>query len=123
MRQSMMANDVILCECFARDGLQHEPAFVATAAKVELIDRFSRLGFRRIEATSFTHPGNVPQFTDAEDVLQGIQRRNGVRYKATCVNMRSVDRALASKRQGHGPDEISVILMASDKMLLKAFNR
>ena len=25
--------DVTLCECFARDGLQHEPAFVATITR------------------------------------------------------------------------------------------
>ena len=31
---------VTLCECFARDGLQHEPAFVPTATKRALIERF-----------------------------------------------------------------------------------
>ena len=31
--------DVTLCECFARDGLQHEPAFVATDRKRALIER------------------------------------------------------------------------------------
>ena len=29
---------VTLCECFARDGLQHEPAFVATATKRALVE-------------------------------------------------------------------------------------
>jgi len=26
-------SDVVLCECFARDGLQHETAFVPTQTK------------------------------------------------------------------------------------------
>lgn len=114
---------VVLCECFARDGLQHEPAFVPTEHKIALIDRFSALGFRRVEATSFTHPGNVPQFTDSGEVLRGIRRAPGTRYKATCVNLRSVERAVAAADTGHGPSEISVILVASDALLQRAFKR
>lgn len=121
--RSPLTNAVVLCECFARDGLQHEPAFVPTARKIALIDRFSALGFTRIEATSFTHPGNVPQFTDADEVLRGIRREAGTRYKATCVNLRSVERALAAADAGFGPHEISVIMVASDGLLKKAFKR
>ena len=33
----MSARDVVLCECFARDGLQHEPDFIDTATKVCLL--------------------------------------------------------------------------------------
>lgn len=118
-----MDDAVVLCECFARDGLQHEPVTLATDLKVALLNRFTSLGFQRIEATSFTHPVNVPQFFDAEEVLRSIERRSGVRYKATCVNPRSVQRAIATADSGHGPDEISVILSASDAMLKRAFNR
>ena len=42
--------DLVLCECFARDGLQHEPAFVPTATKRALVERFAALGFPRVEA-------------------------------------------------------------------------
>ena len=91
-----MKDKVVLCECFARDGLQHEPAIVSTAQKIALVNDFSALGFQRIEATSFTHPGNVPQFFDADELLKSIKRRPGTRYKATCVNLRSVQRAVDS---------------------------
>ena len=114
---------VVLCECFARDGLQHEPEFVPTALKLALLEQFTALGFPRIEATSFTHPGNVPQFTDADDILRTLKRKPGTRYKATCVNQRSVERALAASNAGYGPEEISVILAASNAMLQKAFKR
>lgn len=118
-----MKDRVTLCECFARDGLQHEPVFVETGEKVSLIESFADLGFTRVEATSFAHPRNVPQFTDAEDVLQRIRRRPGVHYKATCVNRRALERAIACAENGFGPDEVSIILVASDALLHKGFNR
>jgi isopropylmalate/homocitrate/citramalate synthase len=68
--------DVILCECFARDGLQHEPDFIATEAKLALIERFAVIGFERIEATSYSNPKVVPQFADASDLLRRLPRRS-----------------------------------------------
>jgi hydroxymethylglutaryl-CoA lyase len=118
-----MTDSVVLSECFVRDGLQHETSFMPTARKVALIKRFVSLGFPRIEATSFTHPGNVPQFTDADEVLSAIPRQHGVSYKATCINMRSVERAIAASDAGHGPNEVSVILCPSDMMSQRAFHR
>ncbi len=44
-----MTRDVVLCECFARDGLQHEPDFIATGVKTELVDAFAALGFERVD--------------------------------------------------------------------------
>ena len=83
-------NDVVLCECFARDGLQHETEFVPTEVKRALIERFAALGFKRIEATSYSNPKVVPQFADASDLLKSLPRREGVHYKATCANVRAV---------------------------------
>jgi len=114
---------VTLCECAARDGLQHEAAFVPTRHKIALIDAFSALGFPRIEVTSFSHPRHVPQFSDAEEVLRGIQRRKGVFYKATCVNQRAVERALAAAAEGFGPTEISFVISASEAHNLKNAGR
>ncbi len=50
-----------LCECFARDGLQHEPEFVATATKRALIERFAALGFRRVVGGRVSETTNHPQ--------------------------------------------------------------
>src|SRR5713101_4107524 len=93
---------VTLCECFARDGLQHEPQFVPTATKRALVERFARLGFRRVEATSYSNPKVVPQFADASELLKSIERKTGTYYKATCANVRAVERALADLDTGHG---------------------
>jgi hydroxymethylglutaryl-CoA lyase len=107
-------SDVVLCECFARDGLQHEAEFVPTATKRALIERFAELGFRRVEATSYSNPKVVPQFADASALLAALVRRDGVHYKATCANVRAVERALADRDLGFGVTEISLLVSASE---------
>lgn len=114
---------VTLCECFARDGLQHEPAFVPTATKRALVERFAALGFRRVEATSYSNPKVVPQFADASDVLKSISRVSGVFYKATCANVRAVERALADLDAGYGASEISLLVSATESHSQKNLNR
>ncbi len=109
-----MSDQVKICECFARDGLQHEAAPLPAAAKVAAIDAFTAAGFRRIEATSYSHPGQVPAFPDASEVLAGIQRGPGVSYKATCPNPRAVSRAVADLDAGHGANELSLLVSATE---------
>jgi hydroxymethylglutaryl-CoA lyase len=112
-----------VCESFARDGLQHETAFIPTETKVAAIELFAEIGFRRIEATSFSHPERVPQFADAEEVLRRIDRSDGVVYKATCVNVKAVERAVAATEAGYGPTEISLVVSASETHSLKNVRR
>jgi hydroxymethylglutaryl-CoA lyase len=114
---------VVLCECFARDGLQHEPAFVPTATKRALIDRFAALGFPRVEATSYSNPKVVPQFADASELLKSIERKPKVYYKATCANVKAVERALADLDAGHGANEISLLVSATESHTQKNLNR
>src|SRR3970282_2370711 len=114
---------VTLCECFARDGLQHEPAFIPTDAKRALIERFAALGFPRIEATSYSNPQRVPQFADASALLESLPRRQGVHYKATCANPKAVERALADLDAGFGVNEISLLVSASEAHTRKNLNR
>ena len=116
-------SDVTLCECFARDGLQHEPAFVPTATKRALVERFAALGFPRVEATSYSNPKVVPQFADASELLKSIQRKTGVFYKATCANVRAVERALADLDAGCGANEISLLVSATESHTQKNLNR
>src|SRR3990167_2192258 len=114
---------VTLCECFARDGLQHEPAFVATAAKRALVERFAELGFKRVEATSYSNPKVVPQFADASELLRMLSRKNNTYYKATCANVRAVDRAIADLEAGYGANEISLLVSATEAHSRKNLNR
>ena len=114
---------VTVCECFARDGLQHEPAFIPTDAKRALLERFAALGFPRIEATSYSNPKLVPQFADASELLRSLPRREGVHYKATCANPKAVERALADLDAGFGVNEISLLVSATEAHTQKNLNR
>ena len=115
--------DVTLCECFARDGLQHEPAFVATATKRTLVERFAALGFPRVEATSYSSPKVVPQFADASELLRSLERKTNTFYKATCANVKAVERALEDLDAGYGVNEISLLVSATRSHSKKNLNR
>jgi hydroxymethylglutaryl-CoA lyase len=119
----MFGTEVTLCECFARDGLQHEPGFIPTATKRALIERFAALGFRRIEATSYSNPKVVPQFADASELLKSLPRAKGVHYKATCANPKAVERAVADLEAGFGVNEISLLASATESHTQKNLKR
>src|SRR5262245_15746786 len=114
---------VTLCECFARDGLQHESTFVPTQTKRALVERFAALGFPRVEATSYSNPKVVPQFADASELLKSIQRKTQTYYKATCANVKAVERALADLDAGYGANEISLLVSATESHTQKNLNR
>jgi hydroxymethylglutaryl-CoA lyase len=115
--------DVTLCECFARDGLQHEPAFVPTAIKRALVERFAALGFPRVEATSYSNPKVVPQFADASELMKSLEKRSKTFYKATCANVKAVERALEDLDAGYGANEISLLVSATRSHSKKNLNR
>jgi hydroxymethylglutaryl-CoA lyase len=100
---------VTVVEVAPRDGLQNEPAVVATADKVRLIELLAESGLRVVEATSFVSPRAVPQLADADQVLPAIHRRPGVRYPVLVPNKRGFERARAA-----GATEIAVFTAASE---------
>jgi len=100
---------VEIVEVGPRDGLQNESALVPTEAKIAYIRALLDAGVRRVEATSFVHPGRVPQMADAEDVMAGLPRPAGVSYIGLVVNERGLDRALAA-----GVNEVNVVVVATE---------
>ena len=114
--------DLTLCECFARDGLQHEPGFVPTATKRALVERFASLGFPRVEATSYSNPKVVPQFADASELMKSLEKRTKTFYKATCANVGAVERALEDLDAGYGANEISLLVSATRSHSKKNLN-
>jgi len=105
---SDLPGQISLREVGPRDGLQNEDP-VPTEAKIELIDRLSATGVRRIEAVSFVRPEAIPQMADADQVWQGIHRADAVRYSALVPNLRGARRALDA-----GLTEIEAVVSASD---------
>ncbi len=103
-----------------RDGFQNEPETIATADKVRLIDMLSASGLKRIEVTSFVRADVIPQLSDAEEVLAGVQRRDGVAFSVLVPNERGLERALRVRERF---DEVSVFLSASETHNRKNVNR
>lgn len=113
--QIAVAQTAEIIEVSPRDGLQNESVTLSTADKLDLIARAAAIGARRIEVTSFVHPGRVPQMADAEAVVAGLPDLNGVSLIGLCLNERGVERALtASTAASRGLDEIGCVLVASD---------
>jgi hydroxymethylglutaryl-CoA lyase len=90
---STLPQRVKVCEMGPRDGLQNERGIVSSADKIRFIDLLSRSGLPLIETSSFVHPEAIPQLTDAEDVMAGIERRPGVTYVCLVPNVRGLERA------------------------------
>ena len=96
-------------EVATRDGFQMEGRFIPTDDKVALIDRLGRLGYAKIEVTSFTSPKAIPALADAVEVMQRITRVPGVVYTALIPNQRGAERALAAR-----VDEFNLVMSCSE---------
>jgi hydroxymethylglutaryl-CoA lyase len=112
-----MTDFVRIVEVGPRDGLQNEKAIIATADKVELIDRLSRTGLRSIEATSFVSPKWIPQLADAADVFVAIDRKPGISYPVLVPNEKGYERAREA-----GAQEVAVFTAASEAFNQKNIN-
>ncbi|HUF46470.1 MAG TPA: hydroxymethylglutaryl-CoA lyase [Vicinamibacterales bacterium] len=115
-----MANTSVplVVEVGPRDGLQNEPAAVATADKIAFIDRLSEAGLPIIEVTAFVSPAWVPQMADAAEVLAGITRRPGTRYLALVPNARGLERAQAA-----GVTDVAIFAAASETFSRRNINQ
>lgn len=100
---------VTIYEVGPRDGLQNESTPIPTDAKIAFVDALADAGLTWIETTSFVNPKAVPQLADAIDVMNGIQRRPGVRYPVLVPNERGMERALEA-----GVDAIALFAAASE---------
>jgi len=112
-----MTDFVTIFEMGPRDGLQNEKLFVPTAQKIELVDRLSACGFRKIEVTSFVSPKWVPQMADALDVMEGIYRHPAVVYAALTPNVKGYTAARRASA-----DEVAIFGSASEGFSKKNIN-
>jgi (R)-citramalyl-CoA lyase len=96
-----------------RDGLQNEPDVLSPETRKELVERLVATGIGEIEVASFVDPRRVPQMADAEAVVAGLNRAEGVVYAGLALNDRGYDRLVAA-----GLDEVRFAFGASE-----SFNR
>jgi hydroxymethylglutaryl-CoA lyase len=114
----MLPARVRIVEVGPRDGLQNEPAPIATPDKIAFIDRLSDAGHSVVEVSAFVSPKWVPQMADAADVFAGIRRRQGTRYTALVPNLEGLDRALAARA-----DEVAIFAAASESFSTRNINQ
>jgi len=104
---------VIVCDVGARDGLQNEPETLAPARRAELVNRLAATGLPRIEAVSFVRDERVPRMAGAEEVVAGIERRDGTEYAGLVLNLTGYERLRATPL-----DRVNCTLAATE-----SFNR
>ena len=109
---------VVIWEVGPRDGLQNESAVVPAVVKRTFVSRLAAAGLPIVEATSFVHPRWVPQLADAAEVLEGLDRRDGVRYPVLVPNERGLERALDA-----GVTDIAIFGSATEAFAQKNLNR
>ncbi len=114
---SSLPTRVKVCEMGPRDGLQNESGVVSTADKIRFIDLLSASGLAVVETTSFVRPSAIPQLSDAEAVMAGIERRPGVTYLCLTPNERGLERARAA-----GVRAVAVFTAASESFAKRNIN-
>lgn len=112
-----LPSHVKLVEVGPRDGLQNEKEAIPAEVKIELVNRLTQAGFANIEAASFVSPKWVPQMATSNEVMAGIQRKDGVIYSALTPNMKGFEAALAA-----GADEVVIFSSASEAFAQKNIN-
>ena len=108
-----MAAAVTICDVGPRDGLQNEEQTLEPSVRAELVNRLAAAGLPKVEAVSFVSAQRVPQMAGAEEVVAGIDRRDGVAYSGLVLNEKGYERFAAT-----GLDELHFTLAATE-----AFNR
>lgn len=109
---------ITIVEVGPRDGLQNESTDIATADKIEFVNRLSAASLPVIEVSAFVSPRWVPPMADAADVFARIDRRDRIRYTALVPNLAGLERARAADVA-----EIGVFAAASESFSRKNINQ
>ena len=111
-----LPTSVEIREVGPRDGLQNETT-IPVAERIALIDALSATGLTAIEAASFVHPKAIPPMAGSAEVMKGITRVPGVRYRALVPNERGAMDALECDA-----DELEVVMSISETHNRKNIN-
>jgi isopropylmalate/homocitrate/citramalate synthase len=100
---------ISICEVGPRDGLQNEQDVLAPKTRAELVNQLAAAGLPVVEAASFVSVERVPQMAGAEEVVEGIERRDGTIYAGLALNEQGYDRLRAA-----GLDEVRFAVAATE---------
>jgi hydroxymethylglutaryl-CoA lyase len=123
-----MPRRVTIGDITVRDGFQHLEKFISTRAKIFYAQETIYAGCRDIEVTNLGNPYLMPQFADAEEVLRALRSdrfrnscaKRGIDYDEICITAvtireGAVDRAIALKQQGIGPDRCLMMVSTEEE--------
>jgi isopropylmalate/homocitrate/citramalate synthase len=113
-----MAAAVTICDVGPRDGLQNEEQTLEPSVRAELVNRLAAAGLPKVEAVSFVSAERVPQMAAPEEVVEGIDRRDGVAYAGLVLNEKGYERFAAT-----GLDELHFTLAATEAFNQRNANR
>ena len=127
-RHPRMPKKVHVGDITIRDGFQHEEIFIPTEAKIYYLQELAFAGVRRMEVTNLGNARIMPQFKDAEAVLEGVRsdifnhrlaKRNidpsEIEWTAVTIREAAVDRAISLKEQGRGPDRVLMMVSTDEE--------
>jgi hydroxymethylglutaryl-CoA lyase/(R)-citramalyl-CoA lyase len=101
-----------------RDGLQNEPETLTPELRAEFVNRLAGARLPRVEAASFVRADAVPHMAGAEEVVAGIERRDGTEYSGLALNEKGYDRLVAA-----GLDRVNFTLAATDSFSRRNANQ
>ena len=123
-----MPKNVTIGDITVRDGFQHLEKFISTRAKIFYAEELIFAGCRNIEVTNLGNPYLMPQFRDAEEILTHLRSdrfknrclRRGIDINDVCITAvtireKSVDRAIALKDRGIGPDRVLMMVSTEEQ--------
>jgi len=87
---------ITICDVGPRDGLQNEKDVLPPKTRAELVNRLTATGLPRIEAVSFVRDDTVPQMAGAEEVVERLDRGDGVEYSGLVLNEKGHERFAAT---------------------------
>ena len=126
MRSLSYPKKVELADITIRDGFQHEETWIPTSAKLWIAEELILAGYRRIEVTNLGNPKGMPQFADAEALIEEIRTSKRIakhagdlELTAITIRERAVDRAIELKKEGSGPDRILMMVSTSASHMMK----
>jgi hydroxymethylglutaryl-CoA lyase len=97
--------DVVrITETFLRDGAQAMPAaaltYLPVDRKIKMIEQLCDVGIPDIEVASFVHPRLLPQFSDAEEILNRLPADGATTFRAVTPNLHGLVRAVCAGAAG-----------------------
>lgn len=88
---------VVIYEVGPRDGLQNESVPMNTKQKIKLIEMLSDTGLTKVESGAFVSPRWVPAMADSKEVMNSINRKDGINYPVLAMNMKGLEGAISIK--------------------------